>query len=225
MTAASTATTGTATAGTAATGTAVGLGAAGHATAVPATAGPAAAGPEDQDPRAAFTDQVRPHLPHLYPAALRLTRNPADADDLVQDTLTKAYTSFHQYTPGTNLRAWLHRILATTFINTYRKHQRQPLTTPADPNADWHRPADPLHRPAPSAEAEALDKIATTGVMAALRDLPPDFRTTIYLADIEGYPYREIATMMGTPLGTVMSRLHRGRGKLRHTLARQAAAR
>ncbi|HUJ04931.1 MAG TPA: sigma-70 family RNA polymerase sigma factor [Streptosporangiaceae bacterium] len=221
MTAASTAIT-----GTAATGTAVEPGATtGPATTGPATTGPTAAVLDDQDPRAAFTDQVRPHLPHLYPAALRLTRNPADADDLVQDTLTKAFTSFHQYTPGTNLRAWLHRILATTFINTYRKHQRQPRTTPADPYADWQRAADPLHRPAPSAEAEALDKIATSGVMAALRELPPDFRTTIYLADIEGYPYREIATMMGTPLGTVMSRLHRGRGKLRHTLAHQAAAR
>ena len=150
-----------------------------------------------------------------------MTRNPADAEDLVQDTLTKAYTAFAQYTPGTNLRAWLHKILANTFINTYRKRKREPAIAPgADPAADWH--ADPLAPAARSAEAEALDKITDTSILNALRDLPPDFRTAIWLADVEGYPYREVAAMMGTPLGTVMSRLHRARGKLRHTLAAYA---
>ena len=164
-----------------------------------------------------FEQQVRPYLGQLYPAALRMTRNPADAEDLVQDTLTKAYTAFAQYTPGTNLRAWLHKILANTFINTYRKRKREPAIAPgADPAADWH--AGPLAPAARSAEAEALDKITDTTILNALRDLPPDFRTAIWLADVEGYPYREVAAMMGTPLGTVMSRLHRARGKLRHTL-------
>jgi RNA polymerase sigma-70 factor (ECF subfamily) len=200
------ATTATATAATAATTTA--------GTAA-TTAGGTAAGARQAD----FEQQVRPHLPQLYPAALRLTRNPADAEDLVQDTLAKAYASFAQYTPGTNLRAWLHRILSTTFINTYRKRQRQPQIAPgADAHADWTVSADPLTGPARSAEAEALDKITDTTLLTALRDLPDDFRTAIWLADVEGYPYREVAAIMGTPLGTVMSRLHRGRGKLRHTL-------
>jgi RNA polymerase sigma-70 factor, ECF subfamily len=185
--------------------------AASTSTAVPAPAGGAR--------QADFEQQVRPHLAQLYPAALRLTRNPADAEDLVQDTLAKAYASFAQYTPGTNLRAWLHRILSTTFINTYRKRQRQPQIAPgADPHNDWTTSADPLSGPARSAEAEALDKITDTTLLTALRDLPDDFRTAIWLADVEGYPYREVAAIMGTPLGTVMSRLHRGRGKLRHTL-------
>jgi RNA polymerase sigma-70 factor, ECF subfamily len=166
-----------------------------------------------------FEHEVRPHLAQLYPAALRLTRNPADAEDLVQDTLAKAYTSFAQYTPGTNLRAWLHRILATTFINTYRKRQRQPKIAPgADPHNDWTTSADPTAPTPRSAEAEALDKITDSPLLTALRDLPEEFRTTIYLADIEGYPYRDVATIMNTPLGTVMSRLHRARGKLRHAL-------
>jgi RNA polymerase sigma-70 factor, ECF subfamily len=185
--------------------------AASTSTAVPAPAGGAR--------QADFEQHVRPHLAQLYPAALRLTRNPADAEDLVQDTLAKAYASFAQYTPGTNLRAWLHRILSTTFINTYRKRQRQPQIAPgADPHNDWTTSADPLSGPARSAEAEALDKITDTTLLTALRDLPDDFRTAIWLADVEGYPYREVAAIMGTPLGTVMSRLHRGRGKLRHTL-------
>ncbi len=170
--------------------------------------------------QADFEQQVRPYLGQLYPAALRMTRNPADAEDLVQDTLAKAYTAFAQYTPGTNLRAWLHKILANTFINTYRKRKREPAIAPgADPAADWHPGTDPLTGPARSAEAEALDKITDTTILDALRQLPPEFRTTIWLADVEGYPYREVAALMGTPLGTVMSRLHRARGKLRHTLS------
>jgi len=195
-----------------------------QAPAVQAAAG--TAGPAGQDasaPQAArnaeFEAQVRPYLGQLYPAALRMTRNRADAEDLVQDTLTKACTAFHQFTPGTNLRAWLHRILATTFINTCRKRTREPAVAPgADPNNDWqaHSQQNPAAR---SAEAEALDKITDTAILNAVRDLPPDFRTALYLADIEGYPYREVADLMGTPLGTVMSRLHRARGKLRHTLA------
>ncbi len=170
-----------------------------------------------------FDEQIRPFLEQLYPTALRMTRNPADAEDLVQETLTKAYTAYHQFTPGTNLRAWLHRILANTFINSYRKTKRQPAITPgADPHQDWQVGHDPLAGPARSAEAEALDKMTDSAVLAALRDLPDDFKTTIWLADVEGYPYREVADMMGTPIGTVMSRLHRGRGKLRQQLAARA---
>lgn len=177
---------------------------------------------EVSSPRATmgFDEEIRPYLDQLYPTALRMTRNPADAEDLVQETLTKAYTAYHQFTPGTNLRAWLHRILANTFINNYRKTKREPAITPgADPHQDWQLGNDPLAGPARSAEAEALDKMTDSAVLAALRELPDDFKTTIWLADVEGYPYREVAAMMGIPIGTVMSRLHRGRGKLRQQLA------
>ena len=168
---------------------------------------------------AEFEAQVRPHLGQLYPAALRMTRNRADAEDLVQDTLTKAYTAFHQYTPGTNLRAWLNKILTTTFLNTCRTRNREPAIAPgSDPHNDWQTVGQ-QHSAARSAEAEALDKITDSAILKAVRDLPPDFRTAVYLADIEGYPYREVAALMGTPLGTVMSRLHRARGRLRHALA------
>jgi RNA polymerase sigma-70 factor (ECF subfamily) len=160
---------------------------------------------------------------YLYPTALRMTRNHSDAEDLIQETFARAYNAFHQFTPGTNLKAWLHRILANAFINTCRKKKREPgnglcLELPDD----WRDQADPLAPRARSAEAEALDRLADSDVLNALRGLPAEFRITIYLADIEGYPYREIAEMMGIPIGTVMSRLHRGRGKLRKLLAAYA---
>jgi RNA polymerase sigma-70 factor (ECF subfamily) len=152
-----------------------------------------------------------------------MTRNPSDAEDLVQETSVKAYAAFHQFMPGTNLRAWLHRILANTFINSYRKKRREPLAAlSTDFQEDWQSGTDPLAGPARSAEAEALDRLADSEILRALRDLPEEFRTAVYLADIEGYPYREIAEIMGTPIGTVMSRLHRGRGKLRQRLASYA---
>jgi RNA polymerase sigma-70 factor (ECF subfamily) len=161
--------------------------------------------PIDQTPdrRAAFEQDVVPFMGQLYPAALRMTKNASDAEDLVQETIAKAYAAYHQFRPGTNLRAWLHRILANTFINGYRKRRREPAS-------------------ARSAEAEALDRLADSEILDALRDLPEEFRVAIYLADIEGYPYKEVAEMMGTPIGTVMSRLHRGRSRLRKRLARYA---
>ena len=116
---------------------------------------------------------------------------------------------------GTNLRAWLNRILTTTFINVYRKRKREPQQALGGDLADWQMSADRLAPPSPSAEAEALDRITDSDLLRALRELPGEFRTAVYLADIEGYPYREIAEMMGTPIGTVMSRLHRGRRRLR----------
>jgi RNA polymerase sigma-70 factor, ECF subfamily len=179
--------------------------------------------PADRDTR--FERDVLPYLSQLYPAALRMTRNPADAEDLLQETMARAYSAFGQFSPGTNLRAWLHRILANTFINTCRKRKREPARAPgADATADWQVGSDPLCPPARSAEAEALDKMTDSDVLNALRNLPADFRTTVYLADIEGYPYREVAEIMGTPIGTVMSRLHRGRGRLRQQLAHRAPA-
>ncbi len=193
------------------------------ATEMPATEIPAEDAAADSDPRARFEQNALPYLSALYPAALRMTRNPADAEDLMQETITRAYTAWHQFTPGTNVRAWLHRILANTFINTCRKKNREPARAPGtDPHSDWYAGADPLSPPARSAEADALDKITDADILNALRDLPTDFRTAIYLADIEGYPYREVAQIMDTPIGTVMSRLHRARARLRHQLAHYA---
>jgi RNA polymerase sigma-70 factor (ECF subfamily) len=175
------------------------------------------------DRKADFERDVLPVMGQLYPAAFRMTKNSSDAEDLVQETVAKAYAAFHQFRPGTNMRAWLHRILANTFINNYRKRRREPATTlGADLGDDWQGGIDRVGTPARSAESEALDRLADSDILRALRDLPEDFRMAIYLADIEGYPYREIADMMGTPIGTVMSRLHRGRGRLRQALARYA---
>ncbi len=178
------------------------------------------------DRKARFEQDVVPFMGQLYPAALRMTKNSSDAEDLVQETIAKAYAAFHQFRPGTNLRAWLHRILANTFINGYRKRRREPAAAlGADLQGDWHIGTDPLAPPARSAEAEALDRLADSEILRALRDLPEDFKVAIYLADIEGYPYKEVAEMMGTPIGTVMSRLHRGRSRLREKLASYAPKR
>jgi RNA polymerase sigma-70 factor, ECF subfamily len=175
----------------------------------------------DRDAR--FEQDVIPYMGQLYPAALRMTRNPSDAEDLVQETFAKAYAGFHQFTPGTNLRAWLHRILSNTFINNYRRKRREPVQALGTELAEeWQTSSDPLQPPAASAETEALEQLGDSEILQALRELPEDFRVTIYLADVEGYPYREIAEMMHTPIGTVMSRLHRGRGKLRDKLAAYA---
>jgi RNA polymerase sigma-70 factor, ECF subfamily len=172
----------------------------------------------DRDER--FEQQVVPFMGQLYPAALRMTRNPGDAEDLVQETLAKAYVGFHQFQQGTNLRAWLHRILSNTFINGYRKKRREPLQDlSGEFQEEWQVGSDPLVPPVASAEAQAIERLADSDILQALRELPAEFKVAIYLADIEGYPYREIAEMMGIPLGTVMSRLHRGRTKLRKKLA------
>jgi len=178
----------------------------------------------DRDER--FERDVAPFMGQLYPAALRMTRNHSDAEDLVQETFAKAYSALHQFQQGTNLRAWLHRILANTFINSYRKKRREPIQDlGAEFSEDWQTGNDPLTPPARSAESEALERLADSDILRALRDLPEEFRVAIYLADIEGYPYKQIAEMMGTPIGTVMSRLHRGRAKLRTQLAAYAPRR
>jgi len=168
--------------------------------------------------RARFERDVVPQLSQLYPAALRMTRNPTDAEDLVQETSVKAYAAFHQFRPGTNLRAWLNRILTTTFINVYRKRKREPQQALGGDLQEWQMSADRLAPPVPSAETQALDRTTDSDLLRALRGLPNEFRTAVYLADIEGYPYREIAEIMGTPVGTVMSRLHRGRKRIREQI-------
>ena len=168
--------------------------------------------------RVRFERDVVPELSQLYPAALRMTHNPADAEDLVQETSAKAFAAFHQFRSGTNLRAWLYRILINTFINGYRRRRREPQEAACGELQEWQFPVDPLAPGPRSAEVEALDRMPDSDIFRALRDLPAEFRVAVYLADIEGYAYKEIATIMGTPIGTVMSRLHRGRSRLREQL-------
>lgn len=183
---------------------------------------------EDAAARAVrFERDALQYLDQLYSAALRMTRNPADAEDLVQETFAKAFAAFHQYRPGTNLKAWLYRILTNTFINSYRKKQREPQQSQAEDVEDWQiaRAASHTSRGLRSAEAEALDRLPDSDVKRALAELPEDRRMVVYYADVEGFPYKEIAEIMGTPIGTVMSRLHRGRRQLRELLADYAAQR
>jgi RNA polymerase sigma-70 factor (ECF subfamily) len=162
----------------------------------------------------------------LYGAALRYTKNTHDAQDLVQDTYAKAFTSFHQFEPGTNLKAWLYRILTTTFINNYRKDQRRPQISAGEVE-DWQIADASSHTSdqGKSAEEEALEGIADKDVKEALSAMPEEFRIAVYLSDVEGFSYKEIAEITNVPTGTVMSRLHRGRKLLRTSLAAYAKER
>lgn len=173
----------------------------------------------DKDKAERFEREALPLLDTLYSAALQRTRNPADAEDLVQETYMRAFSSFHQFTPGTNLKAWMYRIITNLFINSYRKKQKGPQRIDNEIE-DWQMSEAATHNASvlQSAEANALDLIAEGDIREILNRIPEERRIVVYMADVEGFAYKEIADIMQTPVGTVMSRLHRGRAELRKLL-------
>jgi RNA polymerase sigma-70 factor (ECF subfamily) len=168
----------------------------------------------------AFEEQALPLMPQLYGAALRWTRNPSDAEDLVQETFAKAYVAWDKFQQGTNLKAWLYRIMTNTHINLYNKRAKDQAKSGLDDLEDWQVGSGEsvTAKAARSAELEAMDNLPSSIIRESLDQIPDEFRMVVYYAVVEGLPYAEIAEVMETPVGTVMSRLHRGKKMLRELL-------
>jgi RNA polymerase sigma-70 factor (ECF subfamily) len=179
--------------------------------------------------QAVFSDLAMEYMPALYTAALRMTRNPADAEDLVQETYLKAYRAFASFELGTNLKAWLYRILTNTYINTYRAKKRRPEIADVEDIEDLYLyrrlSGDQATGLGRSAEEEALERFTDTDVKEAIESLPDTFRMAVLLADVEGFSYKEIAEITDVPIGTVMSRIHRGRKALQKALVDRGSTR
>jgi len=175
--------------------------------------------------QARFEQEALPYLDGMFGAAMRLTRNPADAEDLLQETFLRAFSAYDSFEPGTNLKAWLYRILMNTYISSYRKQKRSPQTVPSEELGDFSLYRQIIEDGGRTPEAEVLDKIPDAEVKAALDELPEQFRVAVLLADVEGFSYKEIADITDTSIGTVMSRLHRGRKALQKALWEYARAR
>ncbi|WP_396136762.1 sigma-70 family RNA polymerase sigma factor [Corynebacterium sp. Z-1] len=171
----------------------------------------------DTDVHKRFTEEAMPLLDQLYGGALRMTRNPQDAEDLVQETYLKAFNAFESFKPGTNLKAWLYRIMTNAYINTYRKRQRRPTETSTEDMTDHQLYTTSSHDSTglESAEVAALKGMPNGRISEAFDELNEDYRMVVYMADVEDMAYKEIAEALDIPLGTVMSRLHRGRKQLR----------
>ena len=168
-----------------------------------------------------FSTEVMPFAQQLYAHALRMTRNPSDAEDVLQESFLKAYRAYHTFQEGTNLRAWLYRVVTNTYINKYRKAQRRPDEVELDEVEDfflYKKIRDTTTGASRSAEDEVLEGFVDVEITQAIEALPENFRMPVLLADVEGFSYKEIAEMTGVPIGTVMSRLHRGRKSLQKTL-------
>jgi RNA polymerase sigma-70 factor (ECF subfamily) len=172
-----------------------------------------------------FERDVMPHLDRVYCAALRIAGDQADAEDLVQETFASAHAAFGQTEPGTNVTAWLYRILIGTFATSCRKQQHEPHPAPADGNRDWPLPRarSPIRRRLTPAEIKAVERLPGSAVRRGLQQLPLDFRIVVYLADVEGLAYPEIAGILAAPTETVISQLHCGRRQLREVLRDYAA--
>jgi RNA polymerase sigma-70 factor (ECF subfamily) len=185
---------------------------------------PAQETPEERAAR--FERDALPFLDLVHSAALRITARSSDAEDLVQETYARAFAAFHQFTPGTNLKAWLYRIMTNVYINTYRKAKRAPQISDGAEVEDWHLAQAESHAssPTPTAESAAMARIPDRQVIDAMQSLKPDFRHVVYLADVEGFSYKEIAEVMEIPVGTVMSRLSRARAQLRKMLGDYASS-
>lgn len=171
-----------------------------------------------------FENEALPLLSTIYAGAYRLTQDPTSAEDLTQETFLKAYAAFHQFEPGTNIKAWLFRIMQNTFISQYRKDSKAPYQTSVDELEEWELSAleATSQTVLPSAEMQALRSMPDTVIVDALKQLPEEFRTPVYLADAEGFSYAEIAEILDIPMGTVMSRIHRARVRLRGLLTEYA---